>query len=118
MKQKSISNFFLRWFFLSKRVTFSSLKERIFDMAKIIFEDTDEEFEIPDGAPIAEACEQAGVPFACTEGVCGTCVVEVTEGMDNLSEFNQAEADFLGELNCERLACQCKIKKGIVKLKF
>lgn len=87
-------------------------------MAKLIFEDNKEEFDLPDDSPITEACEQAGVPFACTEGVCGTCVVEVVEGMENLSEFNQAEADFLGELGCERLACQCKIKSGFVKLKF
>lgn len=87
-------------------------------MAKLIFEDSDEEFDLPDGSPIIEACEQAGIPFACTEGVCGTCVVEVVEGMENLSEFNQAEADFLGDLDQERLACQCKIKCGRVKLKF
>lgn len=87
-------------------------------MAKLIFEDNGEEFELPDGSPIIEPCEAAGVPFACTEGVCGTCVVEVVEGMENLSEFNQAEADFLGELDRERLACQCKIKSGYVKLKF
>jgi len=87
-------------------------------MAKLIFEDTDDETDLPDGSPIADACEEAGVPFACTEGVCGTCVIEVTEGMDNLSEFNEAEADFLGEKNCERLACQCKILHGCVKIKF
>lgn len=87
-------------------------------MAKLIFEDTNEEIELPDGSPISDACEQAGVPFACTEGVCGTCVIEVSEGMENLSEFNQAESDFLGELNEERLACQCKINGGCVKIKF
>lgn len=87
-------------------------------MAKIIFDSNQEEVELPDGSPIMEPCEQAGVPFACTEGVCGTCVVEVTEGMENLSDFNQAEEDFLGECNTERLACQCKIKNGYVKLKF
>ena len=87
-------------------------------MAKIIFEDSREEADLPDGSSIIEPCEQAGVPFACTEGVCGTCVIEVTEGMSNLSDFNQAEADFLGELDKERLACQCKIKGGCVKIKF
>lgn len=87
-------------------------------MAKIIFDGTNEEADLPDGAPIAESCEQAGVPFACTEGVCGTCVIEVKEGMENLSDFNQAEADFLGDLDKERLACQCKIKSGLVKIKF
>jgi len=87
-------------------------------MAKLIFENTEEEVELPDGSLITEVCEEAGVPIACAEGVCGTCVIEVTSGMENLSEFNQAEADFLGELNNERLACQCKIKKGTVKIKF
>jgi ferredoxin len=87
-------------------------------MAKIIFEDNQDESELPDDSPIIEACEEAGVPFACTEGVCGTCVIEVTEGMDNLSEFNQAEADFLGDLDRERLACQCRLKRGYIKIKF
>jgi ferredoxin len=87
-------------------------------MAKLFFEDTEEEINLPDGSPIADACEEAGVPFACTEGVCGTCVIEVTDGMENLSEFNEAEADFLGDLDCERLACQCKILRGCTKIKF
>lgn len=87
-------------------------------MAKIIFEDTQEEVELADGSAIQQTCEEAGIPFACTEGICGTCVIEVTEGMENLSEFNQAEEDFLGELGNERLACQCKIKQGTVKVKF
>lgn len=87
-------------------------------MAKLIFENTEEEVDLPDNTPIAGACEEAGVPFACTEGVCGTCIVEVVEGMENLSPFNQAEEDFLGELDRERLACQCSIKCGKVKIKF
>lgn len=87
-------------------------------MAKLIFQNTKEEQEIPDGSELASVCEQAGVPFACTEGVCGTCVIEVVEGMQNLSDFNQAEADFLGDPGTERLACQCKIKGGCVKIKF
>ncbi len=87
-------------------------------MAKLILEDTQEEYELEDGAPITETCEEAGVPFACTEGVCGTCVIEVTEGMENLSSFTQEEEDFLGDLDNERLACQCQIKGGCVKIKF
>lgn len=87
-------------------------------MAKLIFEATQEERELDEGSPIAQCCEEAGVPFACTEGICGTCVIEVKEGMDNLSEFTQEELDFLGEPGCERLACQCKIKSGTVKINF
>ncbi len=87
-------------------------------MGTLIFEDSDETFEIEDGGPIAEVCEEAGVPFACTEGVCGTCVIEVKEGMENLSEFTQEEEDFLGDMEEERLACQCKLKGGCVKISF
>lgn len=88
-------------------------------MADLIFDDTDEVIPLEDGAPIAEACEEAGVPFACTEGVCGTCVIEVVEGKENLTEPTQEEVDFLGEGTCdERLACQCKIKSGKVRIKF
>ncbi|MCC5832970.1 MAG: (2Fe-2S)-binding protein [Chlamydiales bacterium] len=87
-------------------------------MGKLIFDDTGEEFEVKDGDPIAEVCEEAGVPFACTEGVCGTCVIEVKEGMENLSDFTQEEEDFLGEMENERLACQCKLKNGNVKISF
>lgn len=88
-------------------------------MSKLVFENTDEVIELEDGASIAEACEDAGVPFACTEGVCGTCLIQVTEGIENLSEYTEAEMDFLGEeMTDERLACQCKIAHGQVKLTF
>lgn len=88
-------------------------------MAKLIFDHNDEEVELIEDSPIAEACEEAGVPFACTEGVCGTCVIEVKEGKENLSGPTQEEEDFLGEGTCnERLACQCKIKGGFVKISF
>lgn len=90
-------------------------------MAKLIIcsEGEEKEFDLEEGSSIVQPCEASGVPFACTEGVCGTCVVEVLEGKENLSEFTQEEMDFLGaaEFN-ERLACQCKIKCGCVKIKF
>jgi len=87
-------------------------------MGKLIFLNTGEEKELPEGECLHEICEEAGVPFACTEGVCGTCVIEVVEGMDNLSDFTQEEKDFLGDQDRERLACQCKMKGGCVKIKY
>lgn len=86
-------------------------------MAKLIFNEN-EAVEIEDGDPIKPYCEDAGIPFACEEGVCGTCVIEVEEGMENLSEFTEEELDFLGEQDSERLACQCKISGGCVKIKY
>ncbi|NGX51635.1 MAG: hypothetical protein K1060chlam2_01508 [Chlamydiae bacterium] len=78
----------------------------------------DDEVELEHGSPIKDACEEAGVPFACTEGICGTCVIEVKEGGENLSEMTQEELDFLGETSEERLACQCIIKHGSVKIDY
>jgi len=86
-------------------------------MAKIIFND-EEEVDIQDGAPLKDFCEEAGVPFGCEEGVCGTCIIEVEEGMENLSEMTQEELDFLGEQDTERLACQCMILKNSTKIRY
>lgn len=88
-------------------------------MAKLKFGHNNEEVELPDNSPIAEVCEEAGVPFACTEGVCGTCVIEIEDGGENLTPPTQEEEDFLGSGCCrERLACQCKIQQGTVKIRF
>lgn len=91
-------------------------------MPTLIFNDTNEKLEVEEGASIQEACEEAGVPFACTEGICGTCVIEITDGQENLSPPTQEEIDFLGDdTSNERLACQCKIKvgsKGNVKVRI
>lgn len=87
-------------------------------MAKIIFTNLNKEVEIQDGASIQSVCEANGVPFACSEGFCGSCLIQVEEGMENLSPFTQEEKDFFGDVGAERLACQCKIKKGTVKISF
>ena len=84
-------------------------------MAKLIIENV--EYEVPDGTPIAEFCEKAGVPFSCNSGVCGTCQIEVLEGDQNLGDLNQEEQD-LGMDRNNRLGCQCKIMRGTVKVKF
>ena len=84
-------------------------------MAKVIIENA--EYEIPDGTQIAEICEKAGVPFSCNSGVCGTCQIEVREGQENLNEINQEEND-LGMDNNNRLACQCVLLKGTIKVSY
>ena len=43
-------------------------------------------------------------------GLCGTCVVEILEGMENLSPRTKAELKKLKGLSPSlRLACQCKV---------
>ena len=77
----------------------------------------DEPVEVPDGENICDFIEELGVPIGCSNGVCGTCEVEVDEGMDNLSPINEEEVE-LGMEAPRRLGCQCVIKSGTVKLTF
>ncbi len=84
-------------------------------MAKFIIDNV--EHEIPDGSLLVEICEKSGVPFSCNSGVCGTCQIEILEGKENLCELNKEELD-LGMDGHNRLACQCKIKSGVVKAKY
>ena len=84
-------------------------------MAKITLDGNSQEVE--DNSHIQEACEELGVPFGCKDGVCGSCLVEVESGMENLNEKTEAEE----QMNCEenqRLACQCNIKSGDVVFKL
>jgi ferredoxin len=84
-------------------------------MAKLFV--NDQEIEIADGEKIVDAIEEAGVPIGCSNGVCGTCEVEIISGMDNLSPVNDEERD-LGMEGNKRLGCQCTINSGEVSLKF
>ena len=88
-------------------------------MAKLIFLNTGDEVEIEDGACIGETCEDQGVPLACAEGVCGTCIITIESGEENLSPLSDRERDFLGDdPKNERLACQCFTKQGTVTVSY
>lgn len=84
-------------------------------MAKIIL--NDDEVEVEDGANIVDVIEELGVPIGCSNGVCGTCEVEIIEGMENLPEVNEEEED-LGMEDNRRLGCQLHVKSGTVKMTF
>lgn len=84
-------------------------------MAKIISDY--QEIEIKDGDEIIEVCERLGVPFACYQGSCGICKIRILEGIKNLSSLTDMERSF-GLDDDERLACQCRIIKGVVRIKI
>lgn len=77
----------------------------------------DKEVEVQDGGRINEAAQELGVPIGCDAGVCGVCEIEIVEGAENLSEPTDEEKN-MGMTGNKRLACQCKIKSGEVKIKF
>ncbi len=86
-------------------------------MAKLVFLDGSHE-ELEDGSSIGDAAEKHGVFRACSQGFCGTCIVSILEGGENLSPPTQQEIDFLGQdgVKKERMTCQAKIMKGTVKV--
>ncbi|MEK6873040.1 MAG: 2Fe-2S iron-sulfur cluster-binding protein [Nanoarchaeota archaeon] len=88
-------------------------------MAKLFLINTEQEEEIPDGDEIKQVCDKNfRIPFGCEDGICGTCRIKIAEGNENLTPKNQKEEDmFSGEPNI-RLACQCKIKQGVVKIDY
>mgnify|MGYP001577588822 CR=1 FL=1 len=86
-------------------------------MAKIICEEIKKEINVKDKDYLKDACEKLGVPFSCAEGICGTCMIDIVDGQENLSELTQEEKD-MGMNKTRRLACQCKIKSGAVKIKY
>jgi len=86
-------------------------------MAKIINEKTGESRGIPKGEKIQKACEELGVPFSCTDGLCGTCMIDIVKGEENLSPLTEEEKDLERDRK-HRLACQCKIKRDEVTISF
>ena len=84
-------------------------------MAKLVL--NDDEIEVEENVRIVDSIEEAGVPIGCSNGVCGTCEVEIIEGMENLNEMTEEEED-LGMEGNKRLGCQCVIEKGEVSLEY
>ena len=82
-------------------------------MATVLYDG--QEAQVEDGSQILEACESLGVPFGCQDGLCGTCIVTVDEGMENLSGKNDKEQE-MGLAGDQRLACQCVLNGGSISL--
>ena len=73
--------------------------------------------DVEENTSIVDAIEEAGVPIGCSNGVCGTCEVEVLEGMKNLNEMTEEEED-LGMEGNKRLGCQCQLTGGTVVMEY
>lgn len=87
-------------------------------MGRLFFDSETLGVDIPDGARILEVCKENGVNFACQDGLCGSCVIKVSDGRENLTAPTLEEEDFFGmPSQDERLACQCALKHGTVRIK-
>lgn len=73
------------------------------------------ELDLPEGANFREAVQNGGgtILFGCEQGVCGTCLVTVEEGMENIADKTEQEEQTLQVFSAEdnqRLTCQCNMK--------
>lgn len=79
----------------------------------------DIEYEAAEGEKLVDVARRAGssIPFGCTNGICGTCIVRATKGKENLSEQDSEEAMTLEMFGADdpehRLACQCVLKGDV-----
>jgi ferredoxin len=90
--------------------------------AKVTFEDIDVTVSVPAGTRIIEVSEKvgAGITYGCREGDCGTCLMKVTQGWNNLTEPSVLEDKILRENYAGRhfrLACQCQVLGGEVSVR-
>lgn len=69
------------------------------------------QIEVVNGTSVIDACENLGVPFGCTDGVCGTCRTLVKSGIENFGEKNEKENN-MDLTDNERLMCQCTMSGG------
>lgn len=75
------------------------------------------EIAVPEGGRLLDVCDEQAVriPFSCRGATCGTCRVEVLEGLDRLDPPGADEREVLASLGdgpARRLACQARIGAG------
>ncbi|MBU8908231.1 2Fe-2S iron-sulfur cluster-binding protein [Desertibacillus haloalkaliphilus] len=92
-------------------------------MANIHIKNTDRTIEVEDGSNILRNSLRydGEVPNRCGGGYCGTCLVNIEEGSENLDKRKPAEIKKLGEdiLNKGyRLACQTFINEGDITISW
>ena len=87
--------------------------------AKVTFKDIGISVHVPVGTRIIEISEKvgAGLIYGCREGDCGTCLMKVDEGWNNLTTPSIVEEKILKENLAgkhNRLACQAQVLGDVV----
>lgn len=82
--------------------------------AQLTFSDIDVTVSVPAGVRVIEISEKvgSGIVYGCREGDCGTCLMKIEEGWNNLSTPSVLEDKILRENMAGkhyRLACQAQV---------
>ncbi|MCE1185428.1 2Fe-2S iron-sulfur cluster-binding protein [Zoogloea sp.] len=85
--------------------------------AQVVFEDIGVAVTVPAGTRLIEVSEKvgAGITYGCREGECGTCMMKIVSGMENLANPSMLETKVLQEQMAgrhNRLACQAQVLQG------
>lgn len=85
--------------------------------ANVTFEDIGITVTVPAGTRLIEVSEKvgAGITYSCREGECGTCMMKIVSGMENLAQRSVLEDKVLQENMAgrhNRLACQAQVLGG------
>lgn len=87
-------------------------------MPKVTFLSDNKTVAAVDGEVLREVCQKnnLSVPFGCENGVCGTCLISIKTGANNITSKTVQEEETLATLAAnpdQRLACQCQVKGDI-----
>jgi len=82
--------------------------------ANVTFEDIGITVSVPVGTRVIEISEKvgSGIVYGCREGDCGTCMMDVVAGWNNLTDPSVLEDKVLRENLAgkhQRLACQAQV---------
>ena len=93
-------------------------------MPVVVFERTAFQLDAPEGGRVVDLCDahpRAAIPFSCRAANCGTCRVQVTEGIELCETPDEDEAELLRHLRAGddiRLGCQLRIRRGAGRVRL
>lgn len=86
---------------------------------KVTFKNTGDTAEVSEGVDLKTVTKDNGwsIAYGCEDGMCGTCIVKIAEGSENLSPMEEKEKNTLSVMGMDpneyRLACQCKVQGDV-----
>jgi 2Fe-2S ferredoxin len=88
-------------------------------MPKVTFKPDDLTVEVEAGSKLIDIVEECGssLLFGCRQALCGTCIMTVLEGGENLNPITDDEKITLDGHEAQpgqRLGCQCTVNGDIV----
>lgn len=88
-------------------------------MSKVTFQNNGEVKEVKSGDSLKDVTQESGwpIPYACENGICGTCLIKIEAGKENLNSIEEQEKMTLEAMGADdgehRLACQCKVNGDV-----